>query len=71
MVPPGQPATATAVQAQVRLLQQTPGQGEAHVPPQVNALGAAQEAGTVTVQTPVTLLQHLPVQGDGVQVPLQ
>jgi hypothetical protein len=53
------------------LSQHTPGQGEAQVPPQVNALGAAQEAGTVTVQTPVTLLQHLPVQGDGVQVPLQ
>jgi hypothetical protein len=55
----------------VVVLQQTPGHAEAHVPPQVKAFGAVQEAGTVTVQMPVVLLQHLPVQGLGEQVPPQ
>jgi hypothetical protein len=62
---------ATAVQAHVRLSQQTPGQGEAQVPLQVNTFGAAHVAWAVTVQVPVALLQHLPMQGVGVQVPPQ
>jgi hypothetical protein len=71
MLPPGQPEMSTAEQAHVRLSQQTPGQGVAHEPPQVNTFGVVHAAGAVTVQTPVTELQHLPVQGLGVQVPLQ
>jgi hypothetical protein len=53
---------------QLVVLQQTPGQAAAQVPPQVKAFGAAQFAGATTVQTPVVELQHLPVQGLGEQV---
>ena len=53
------------------LSQQTPGQGVAQVPLQVNTFGVVQAAGASTVQAPVVALQHLPMQGVGVQVPPQ
>jgi hypothetical protein len=70
-VPPGHPVTVTALQAQLMLSQQTPGQGVAQVPLQVNTFGVVQAAGASTVQAPVVALQHLPMQGVGVQVPPQ
>lgn len=64
--PPAHPMTPTGLQAQVVMLQQTPRQGVAHVPLQVNVpLQAA--PGAVTEQAPVTVLQHLPMQGVGAQ----
>jgi hypothetical protein len=68
VVPPGQPATLTLVQAQLLLSQQTPGHGDAQVPLQVNVFGAMHEVGAMTEQAPVAALQHLPMQGVGVQV---
>jgi hypothetical protein len=70
-VPPGHPPTATALQAQLMLSQQTPGQGEEQVPLQVKTFGAAQPVGDWIVQAPVLKLQHLPMQGVGLQVPPQ
>lgn len=69
MDPAGQPATGTAAQAQLLMVQQTPGHGTSQVLKQVNA--PVHAAGVVTEQTPVVVLQHLPVQGEGVQVPPQ
>jgi hypothetical protein len=64
--PPAHPDTPTELHAQLVMLQHTPVHGAAHVPLQVNTLGAAQISGAVTVHAPVTLLQHLPMQGVGV-----
>ena len=56
------------MQAQVEVLQQTPGHTVPHVPPQVNTLGEAQAAGATTAHAPVPTLQHLPTHGSGVHV---
>ena len=71
VVPEAQPVAVTEVQAQLEVSQHTPGHTAAQVPPQVNAFGEVQLAGTVTEQMPVALLQHLPVHGTGEQDPPQ
>ena len=64
--PPAQPLMATPTQAQLVMLQQTPGQGVEQVPLQVNVPPEQLPVAT-TVHTPVVVLQQRPMQGVGVQ----